>query len=161
MWIGVVSDTHGNEKSTTEAVHMLRQFPIERVLHCGDIGSTKVVELLSEWPTDYVLGNVDDNPEVLAESIADHGGVLHGEVARLQITGQSIGVAHGHQRDVLQRLIDSGEFRLVCTGHTHRREVRIEESTWILNPGALHRARPHSLAVVDLDQWNIEILPLV
>ncbi|MEX0792150.1 MAG: hypothetical protein WD045_03385 [Pirellulaceae bacterium] len=64
MWIGVVSDTHGNEKSTTEAVHMLRQFPIE-------------------------------------------------------------------------------------------------PSTWILNPGALHRAKPHSLAVVDLEHWNIEILPLV
>lgn len=161
MWIGIVSDTHGNQRHTIEAVHQLRQFEVQRVIHCGDIGSTKVVELLAEWPTDYVLGNVDDDPQTLAEAIQECGGTLHGEIARLEIAGRRIGVAHGHDRGALQRLIDSGEYRLVCTGHTHRRELRIEENTWILNPGALFRARPHSLAVVDLEAWQIEILPLV
>jgi predicted phosphodiesterase len=48
----------------------------------------------------------------------------------------------------------------VCYGHTHKAEFHRVGKTLVLNPGALHRATPHSLAVVDLDTLDVVIVPV-
>ncbi len=59
MRVGIVSDTHGHVELTRPAVRMFESLEVDRVLHCGDIGSTEVVELFAAWPTDFVFGNCD------------------------------------------------------------------------------------------------------
>ena len=51
----------------------------------------------------------------------------------------------------------------ICTigyGHTHEAEQHREGKTLVLNPGALYRANPHSIAVVELDTMEATIIPL-
>ena len=58
--IGLVSDTHGHEVFTRQAVTALAPFEPELVIHTGDIGSTRIIELFASRSTHYVFGNVDD-----------------------------------------------------------------------------------------------------
>ena len=59
MRVGIISDTHGQVDFTRPALRMFESLDVERVLHCGDIGSSEVVELFERWPTDFVFGNCD------------------------------------------------------------------------------------------------------
>ncbi|MGE3778384.1 MAG: metallophosphoesterase family protein, partial [Pirellulaceae bacterium] len=47
---------------------------------------------------------------------------------------------------------------LVCYGHTHQALERFEGATHVLNPGAVYRAKPHSVAVVRLPELTVEFL---
>jgi predicted phosphodiesterase len=48
----------------------------------------------------------------------------------------------------------------VCYGHTHQAEQHRVGKTLVLNPGALYRATPHSLALVDLEHLEATIVPI-
>jgi putative phosphoesterase len=160
MNIGVVSDTHGQVDSTRQAVRMLESCSVEQVLHCGDIGSPEVVPLFAAWPTHFVFGNVDWPQAPLRDAIAVAGQTCHGAFGSLELGGIKIAFLHGDDERLLQETIQSGQWQLVCHGHTHKvREQRIG-ATFVLNPGALYRARPHSLALVALPSLEITIVPL-
>ena len=47
MRVGIISDTHGQVDFTRPAVRMFESLDVERVFHCGDIGSPEVVELFA------------------------------------------------------------------------------------------------------------------
>jgi len=158
--IGVVSDTHGNMANTLTAIAQLHELQVTHVIHCGDIGSVQIVPLFSGWPAHFVLGNVDDDESGLRWVVEDQGSTFHGRVGRIELEGKHIAVIHGDDHAALQTAIRSGEFELVCTGHTHRRELRREGQTLVLNPGALHRANPKSFAVVDWPQGDVTFVDL-
>ncbi|PQO44528.1 YfcE family phosphodiesterase [Blastopirellula marina] len=160
MQIGIVSDTHGQEAFAQAAAHMLQSFSVEQVLHCGDIGSTGIVEIFSKWPTHYVFGNTDDARDVLQEAIEERGGTCHGVAGDIELAGRRIGMTHGDDGSLLMRMIRSREYDLVCSGHTHRTLVRQEGETLVLNPGALFRASQHTIAIVDLETMQHEIVPV-
>jgi len=50
MFLGLVSDTHGQVEFARRAVRMLESLDVERVIHCGDIGSVAIVGLSSAGP---------------------------------------------------------------------------------------------------------------
>jgi uncharacterized protein len=158
--IGVVSDTHGQTAFARQAVRMLEGFAIERVLHCGDIGSAAIAELFSAWPADYVLGNVDEDSRHLASAIRAAGGTLHGRFASLEIAGTRIALLHGDDTRLLRESIAGGRYDLVCHGHTHIAAENRVGSTLVLNPGALYRANPHSLAIIDLPAMRVTPIKL-
>lgn len=158
MWIGIVSDTHGHEAFAQAAAYMLESFSVEHVLHCGDIGGSGIVRIFSAWSTHYVFGNTDDDRTALREAIEESGGTCHGELADLQLAGRRIGMTHGDDSARLTRLIRSQTYDLVCHGHTHQMKAVTEGKTLVLNPGALYRAKRHTIAVVDLASLNYEII---
>lgn len=158
--IGVVSDTHGQTTFARQAVRMLEGFAIERVLHCGDIGSAAIADLFSTWPADYVLGNVDEDSDHLAAAIRAAGGTLHGRFASLEIAGKRIALLHGDDTRLLRETIAGGRYDMVCHGHTHIAAERRAGNTLVLNPGALYRANPHSLAIVELPALRVTTIPL-
>jgi hypothetical protein len=149
MRIGIVSDTHGHLQYTLDAVRMLESLDVDRVIHCGDIGSADIPDLFSKWPTDYVLGNVDYNIQEIEQAAARLGHTLHGLQAELEWDGQRIAVTHGHFEAILNDYIESGDWDMVCHGHTHRsRNEKIGE-TLVFNPGAMYRAIVHSIGYVE------------
>jgi uncharacterized protein len=148
--LGVVSDSHGHVPFALEAVRMLESLDIDLLLHCGDIGSPDIPRLFSAWPGHYVLGNVDYDRESLESAIVEAGQTLHGRFGTLTVEGLEIAFLHGDDERQLRQTLASGRYRLVCCGHTHRAEQQPYGSTLLLNPGALYRARPRSLAFVDL-----------
>ena len=150
MLLGVVSDTHGQIAFTRQAVRMLAGLEIDELIHCGDIGSTAIIELFARWPTHYVLGNVDYDAEGLRKEIEAVGHTYHGRFGSLERGGKRIAFLHGDDGPLFQQTVEGGKYDLVCHGHTHvARHVR-EGNTVILNPGALYRANPHSFAIVEL-----------
>ncbi len=160
MRIAVLSDTHGNVGSTTAAVRLLAQQNVAVVLHCGDIGSTAVIPFFSNWPAHFVFGNVDGNELQLAQAIDEAGQVCHGRFGALELAGRKIAILHSDDHDLFETTINSGEWDLVCYGHTHVAEKHSVGRTLVLNPGALYRATPRTLAIVDLATLTVEHFPV-
>jgi putative phosphoesterase len=157
MLLGVISDTHGHVHNARAGVQMLESFGVHAVLHCGDIGSTAIVPLLAAWPTHFVYGNCDHGRE-LQMAIEEAGQTCHGRFGSLELDGVKIALLHGDDDRLLRETIKAGKHQLVCHGHTHvPRNERIGP-TLVLNPGALYRADPHTIAVVDLEQLTAEII---
>lgn len=150
--IGVVSDTHGHVAYTRQAVQMLAAFDVETVLHCGDIGGTEIIPLFADWETHFVFGNVDWDAVELEQAIKSAGQHCHGRFGRLQLGSRQIAIVHGDDESALATAVRGGEFDLICTGHTHVARQYRQGNTLVLNPGALYRAQPHTLAVVDLER---------
>jgi predicted phosphodiesterase len=48
----------------------------------------------------------------------------------------------------------------VCYGHTHVAAIDRRGDTVVLNPGAIYRANPHSIAVVDLPAVDASIIAI-
>lgn len=159
MLLGVVSDTHGHVEFARCGVRMLESFPVERVLHCGDIGSAAIVPLFAPWPTHFVRGNVDHDAAIQA-AIQQAGQAFHGRFASLELEGVKIALLHGDDQRLLSQTIADGLHQLVCHGHTHVSRLERVGQTLVLNPGALHRANPHTVAIVRLPQLEAEIIPV-
>lgn len=154
--VGVISDTHGNAELTRRAVAIFRETQVTRVIHCGDIGSSEVVEILSEFPVDYVFGNCDGARRTLASAIERTDGTLHGDFGSVEIAGKKIAIYHGQDDERLEQEIRSGEWDLLCRGHTHRFAFEQEGRTKVLNPGAIQRRwETPGAAVVDLPKIDV------
>jgi hypothetical protein len=133
---------------------MLESLEVQAVIHCGDIGSPAVVEAFAAWPSHFVLGNCDYDSAAIAEAAERAGLTFHGRFGSIVFGEKKVAVIHGDDERRLREAIEGGQWDLVCTGHTHQAEVRRRGSTWVLNPGALYRANPHTLAVVDLEKME-------
>lgn len=160
MRLGIISDTHGHVDLTRPAIRMFESLEVETVLHCGDIGSIAVVELFANWPTHFVFGNCDDDTTNFATAIEKAGQKCHGMFGELEFEGVKTALLHSHERNRFREAIDGGKYNLVCYGHTHVAAIDRRGGTTVLNPGAIYRASPHSIAVVDLPTVEASIIEL-
>jgi len=160
MRVGIISDTHGHLEFTRPAVRMFESLDVERVLHCGDIGSPAVVDLFARWPTDFVFGNSDTEQRALRSAIEQAGQTCHGEMGQLEIEGVRIALLHSHDRRLFSASVGSGRYATICYGHTHVASIERQGETLLVNPGAIYRANPHSIAVLELPQNTATIVNL-
>ena len=160
MRLGVVSDTHGHVESTRAAIRALDEEQVAAVVHCGDIGSAEVVALFTAWPTHFVFGNVDYDEAELSRAIRSAEQTCHGRFGALELAARKIAFLHSDDRDLFEQTVDSGDWDLVCYGHTHVAEQHKAGRTLVLNPGALYRAKPKTLAIVDLASLTATHLPI-
>jgi len=152
MLIGVVSDTHGHVEYTREAVRVLKSCQVEAVIHCGDIGTPAIVRLFDGWPTHFVFGNCDDDKAGLRAAMQTAGQTCHERFGSLELLGKRIAFLHGDDSRLLAETASAGSWHLVCYGHTHQASEERQGGTIVLNPGALYRATPHSIALVQLPE---------
>lgn len=158
MKIGVISDSHGETSPVKQALGAIDRMGVELTIHCGDIGED-IVSLLKGRKIHFVLGNMDD-PVRLRESLIDPGHVFHEHFGTLEIAGKQIAFLHGHDVKLLHRTINSGDWDMVCHGHTHAFSKSVEGRTLVVNPGALARTQNPSLAIVDLASLDVTEIPL-
>lgn len=158
MLLGVVSDTHGQVDHTRRAARVLESLAPDAVIHCGDIGGVSVIELFRPWPTNYVFGNVDRNERELRAAIEAAGQSCHGRFGELELEGRRIAFLHSDDAARFRTTIASGAYDLVCYGHTHKAEQHRDGRMLVLNPGAIYRANPHSIAVVELATMTATIV---
>ena len=78
------------------------------------------------------------------------GLTCHERFGQIELAGRKIAWLHSDDRDLFETTVRSGAWDLVCYGHTHIAEQHYVGSTLVLNPGALYRARPRTIAIVDL-----------
>ena len=162
MKIGVVSDTHGKLEITRTAIRLLCERGAELILHCGDIDSVETVQLFRQVSTRFVFGNWDHSKTKLSAAMRDIGAAGNDGPGRIVLAGKHIGWLHGHVRGERPRLELSGTLDFLFYGHSHRAEAHRTGKTLVLNPGALHRARPKTVAVVDLvtGEWEHLVVPM-
>ncbi|MEM6926673.1 MAG: metallophosphoesterase family protein [Myxococcota bacterium] len=122
MHIGIVSDTHGLVRP--EALEALAG--VDHILHAGDVGKPRVLEVLREVaPLTVVRGNVDRGPwasDLPATEWVELGGrvfyVLH-DRGELDLDARAAGI------DV------------VVSGHSHQPRLETVDGVVYLNPGSI------------------------
>jgi hypothetical protein len=158
MVIGVLSDSHGNGQAVVLALRLFEENRVETILHCGDIDDEATVSLFSDIPTHFVQGNCDTEPAHLAAVAHAVGATFHGRFADLEFAGKRIAVAHGDDKGRLAEAVQSGLYDFVFYGHTHVAERHTVGRTTVVNPGALYRARPKTVALMDLPKGDVRFL---
>jgi putative phosphoesterase len=161
MILGILSDTHGRHERAQRAVRVLREARAEALIHCGDLGSQRVLDAMAELSGWFVWGNTDDMDPALAR-YAETLGIRPPRRVPLRIDadGRIIEVYHGHEPEFGRRMNvlyaadergqPCGEVNYVLHGHTHvANDARIGGAR-LINPGALHRAPAYSVATLDV-----------
>ena len=162
MKIGILSDSHGRLEVTQAAIRLLREREVDLILHCGDIDSPATVRLFTGGATHFVFGNWDLERTKLRASVRAIGGVCHEGVGRLDLAGKRIVWLHGHIRGQRQRLEMAGGFDFLFYGHSHKAQAHRTGGALVLNPGALHRAKVKTIALVDVvtGGWQHLVVPV-
>lgn len=157
MRLGVLSDTHDRTDTTRAALRLLEAEGVGLLLHCGDITLPETVEAFRDAPTcHFVFGNNDKLRDELRQAIAHAGGSLHEPFGHLTLGGIEIGWLHSDD-DRLFRSLQEDVFAFLFYGHTHKAWEHRRGSCRVINPGALHRARPKTCGVLDTEtgEWRL------
>ncbi len=144
MKICIVSDSHDRGPMLAEAIAIAKTEGAEAVIHCGDLIGVNTVKasLKLGLPLHVIHGNNLGDVVALARVSIRSDGVLHyhGRDADLELGGRRIFVTHyphyGHG------MACSGDYDLVCCGHSHVPIVRQQPNikggqTWLVNPGTV------------------------
>lgn len=165
MKICIVSDSHDRADALLAAVDAARAEGARAVLHCGDvIGANTLRPLLAHGlPVHVVHGNNVGDVAGMSRLAAESGGsiVYHGGEADIRLAGKRVYVTHlPHQA---RGMACTGDYDLVCCGHTHevavQRQPNIEGGqTWLVNPGTVAAlGAPARWILGDLERMDFEI----
>ncbi len=165
MRICVVSDSHDRAPMLAQAAAEAKAAGASAVIHCGDvIGANTLRPLLAlGLPVHVVHGNNLGDPPALCKMAAASGGLLcyHGQDADLALGGRRLAVTHypHHGRG----LACTGDYELVCCGHSHEAAVAAQPNvkggrTWLVNPGTVAGlGAPATWLLADLASLTFEI----
>ena len=152
MRIGIVSDSHGHWRRLDGALEALVARGAEAIVHCGDVGSAECMHVLGRAgvPAYAVRGNMDRGAGKTTDAAAAEGVTFHDATVEVPLAqGEHLIATHGDDALLVQELLIGQQFPYLCHGHTHcRRDERVGRMR-IINPGALRRARPPSVALLD------------
>lgn len=160
MQIAILSDTHSRHATVQTVLQILRDRSIDTVLHCGDIEEADTVELFRGFTAHFVYGNCDHDRSGIPRAIATIGATLHEPFAAVEFEGVRIAFLHGDDKTLLRDVEQSGYFDFLFYGHTHQAEEHQTGPTRVINPGALHRARPKRFVILDLTTRTVESIAL-
>jgi putative phosphoesterase len=136
MLVGLCSDTHDNLALARGAVRTFEREGVDAIVHCGDVVAPfTAAEFDVGIDFHAVRGNNDGEP-ALGPTI-DGFGTYHGESAHLTFDGVDVAVYHGTSEQLVDSLVDCGDYDYVVRGHTHERTREDRDGTMHLNPGGL------------------------
>jgi putative phosphoesterase len=160
MKIAILSDTHSRHANVRLALAEIKKHGVATVLHCGDIEDVETVELFEGLDAHFVFGNCDYYKEDLRRAMEEISATLHGHWGHLDLEGRKIAFMHGDDKRLLAEVEDSGHFDFLFHGHTHVAAECRTGPTRVINPGALHRARPKTFIILDLATGAVESITL-
>jgi uncharacterized protein len=160
--IGIISDTHDDVENVQSAIEIFNTEKVTHVIHAGDYIFPGIVLEFKKLDAKLigVLGNNDGERVHLLKNFLAIGGELKGELGEVVLDGVLFGIYHGTDEQIKKKLVDSGKYDVVITGHTHRIEMpsvynpintnyekqqdgnKIHKNgglTLVLNPGTAHR----------------------
>jgi len=126
----------------------------EMLLHMGDIETEDVLDALAGLDARIVFGNNDDERSLGRYATSLGLRVLH-PLGRLEADGRTIAFTHGHIGTAVR---DGSSADYFIHGHTHRQRDERRGATRFINPGALHRASPFSVALLDPSSDSLEFV---
>ena len=156
----ILSDTHNLHANVRLALAEMARRDVTTVLHCGDIEDPETVRLFDGLDAHFVFGNCDQYKEDLRRAMAAINATCHEYWGSLELEGRKLAFLHGDDRSLLQEIESSGHFDFLFHGHTHVAMERRSGPTRVINPGALHRAKPKTFIVLDLATGTVESIAL-
>ena len=157
MRIAIISDTHSRTASVQNALQIMAQRDVERIIHCGDIQDGDTVRLFPAH-THFVYGNCDHDRADIQRAAADSGATLHGDWGQLELEGKILAFVHGDNHSLLHDLEHADAFDFLFHGHTHIAKEHRTGKTRVINPGALQRVVQRTFILVDLPSGEVETL---
>ena len=155
MIVGVMSDTHGHFLAAREAIELFERAGVDHVIHCGDVGGEEVFDELMGRPLTFVWGNTDTPTDGLMAYLQAMGFTMpNGVPARIELGGKKFAVFHGHESQF--RLSKQLDVDFVLYGHTHEADVEVFDGKCFVNPGALFRANPKTVATINTQTSEIQ-----
>ncbi len=168
MLLCIVSDSHDRAEPLAEAVRIAAAEGAETVIHCGDVIGTQTLRsaLSVGLPLHVIHGNNLGDVVSLSRWARESNGRLqyHGADARLDLAGRRVFVVH--YPDYAYGMACTGDWDLVCCGHSHNARVdRVANvkngSTLLVNPGTVAGlAAPRTWILGDLATMRFEIRTL-
>jgi putative phosphoesterase len=158
MLVGIMSDSHGRQRAVRAALALFDARGVSHVVHCGDVGGQVVFDELVGRSVTFVWGNTDVPSGGLLAYLATVGVRPPRSVPEtLRLDGKTLAVYHGHEPG-FDEAVRGTRFDYLLHGHTHERRDERSGRMRVINPGALHRASPHTVAVLDTAADALEFL---
>jgi len=159
--IGILSDTHDRVDAAAAAVELLRKNGASYLIHCGDVGSERVLDhLVGPIPAAFVWGNTDWDRMSLQRYAESVGIQCFGSFGELSLDGKLIALLHGDDIKLKHRILKEARHDYLLQGHTH---IRLDERVGrvrVINPGALHRVAVKSVALLDTSTDHVTFVNL-
>lgn len=160
MLIGILSDSHDRRPALLTALSQLSELQVTYYIHCGDVGSQLMLDLMAGLPLAFVTGNSDADPSGLVHYGRALGLTASDTSLELTLDDKLLAVTHGDDSLLLENLIESQKYDYVLHGHTHALDNQRLGRTRIINPGALYRATPKTVAVLDTHRDDVQFIPV-
>ena len=165
MNVCIVSDSHDRAEALASAVRAAAAQGAAAVIHCGDLIGAHTLRLAMSagLPLHLIHGNNLGDPVALHRLSGESGGLLryHGADARIELAGRRIFVVH--YPDYGHAMACTGEWDLVCCGHSHRAGIEHIANvkggkTWLVNPGTVAGiSAPATWALGDLETMRFDL----
>ena len=156
MLIGIISDSHGEITRTRQAMLKLVESGCKKFIHLGDIEVVEVLDELIGFDVSLVFGNCDWGVRLYEYAVQVGIDVRDGADV-ITVDGKRIAFLHGHDENKYFEFLDDGVDYLLH-GHTHEKRDEMVGKTRCINPGALHRARMYTVAVLDTQDDSLVFL---
>lgn len=175
MKIAIISDIHDNFDSLDILRELLPRYNPEMIFNCGDWACPFTIEYFDhifkdlQLPIKSVFGNNEGDIKRFLERNANLLNPIEfapKSVFDLEIDNKKMAIYHGHDKFVLQSLIQSNIYKVVFHGHTHDERNEIIDKTRVINPGTLSftahsRHKSYStFAIYDSNSNSAEIIKI-
>lgn len=168
MKVCIVSDSHDRAGALAQAVRDAKAQGAEAVIHCGDLIGAQTLKpaLAHGLPVHLINGNNVGDAQALHRLVSASDGRFryHGADGRIELGGRKIFLVH--YDDYGYAMACTGDWELVCCGHSHHADVREVTGvkggrTWLVNPGTVAGlAAPATWVLGDLATMHFEVREL-
>ncbi|MGQ4914684.1 MAG: metallophosphoesterase [Candidatus Asgardarchaeia archaeon] len=167
MLIGIMSDSHDNLPAIREAIAILKEKNVEKILHLGDIVSPFTIKHFKDVAKIMtgIFGNNDGDKYTLNSMFSKHGAMLSESPLELVIEDKKFLLIHGFRspqttKYFVESLAKNKEYDVILYGHTHELDIRMIENTQIINPGEVCGYLTGRRTVVTYDSKTGKIEPI-
>lgn len=158
MKIGVISDTHDHKANTQKMLDEFRRQNINTIIHAGDLISPFMLNLFNDFKVYAVKGNNDGDIFRIMQNKQETF-FFDDELMSLKIKEKNVCVYHGTNSEIHKALVESQNYDVVISGHTHKVQGEKKGKTLVLNPGSLHGFEKQGTAMVlDIDTLKVKLL---
>jgi predicted phosphodiesterase len=105
-----------------------------------------------------VWGNNDLDRGALEKYGEKLGIDCHDRLAELELGGKKFAVTHGDDGSLVRLLIQQQWHDYLLFGHTHELHDSRERRIRLINPGALHRAKPKTVVLLETETDQLEVI---
>lgn len=149
MLVGLLSDSHDRLDATSTAVQMLLGAGAEYVLHCGDLGSRRVLDCFKGVAAGFVWGDRDRDRMGLLRYADSLQIQCFGVLGDFYLDEKRIAITHGDDRKLLKRLINEAQHDFLLHGHSTEFKDETQGRTRVICPGAIHGGSERSAVLID------------